>query len=106
MAIEHETSSGNVFEDIGVDNPAEALVKAQLASKIVSIIKHRHLKQKDAALVLGIDQPKVSKLQRGQLRDFSLQRLIGFVMLLDRDVEIVIKKRPPGRLQSRIAIST
>ena len=105
MTIEHETSSGNVFEDIGVSNPVEAMAKAQIASKIVSIIKHRHLKQQEAAEILGIDQPKVSKLVRGQLRDFSLERLIGFVMKLDRDIEIVIKKRPRSRDHSQIAVS-
>ena len=105
MTIEHETGSGNVFEDIGVSNPVEAMAKAQIVSKIVSIIKHRHLKQKDAAVLLGIDQPKVSKLVRGQLRDFSLERLMGYMLKLDRDIEIVIKKRPRSRHHSRIAVS-
>lgn len=103
--IEHTVSSGNVFADIGVAEPVEALAKAELARRISSIIKHRHLKQTDAAQLLGIDQPKVSKLIRGQLKDFSLERLMGFLMHLDRDIEIVIKKRPPTREAGRIAVS-
>lgn len=105
MTIDYEISSGNVFEDLNIDNPVEMLAKAELAQKITSIIKHRHLKQKDAANLLDIDQPKISKLARGQLKDFSIERLMSFMMKLDRDIEIVIKKRPRGRQSSQIAVS-
>ena len=105
MTIQHEVSSGNVFADLGVAEPVEALAKAELARRISSIIKHRHLKQTDAAKLLKIDQPKVSKLVRGQLRDFSIERLMSFLLQLDRDIEIVIKKRPRTRDDSRIAVS-
>jgi len=105
MAIEHEVSSGNVFADLGIVDPVEALAKAELARKIASIIKHRHLKQADAAKLLEIDQPKISKLIRGQLKDFGLERLMSFIMKLDRDIEIVIRKRPRSRTNTRIAVS-
>ena len=68
----YEISSGNVFADIGVKDAADALAKAELARKIASIIKHRHLIQADAAKVLGIDQPNISRLLRGQLKDYSI----------------------------------
>ena len=106
MTIEYEVSSGNVFEDLQLDNPVEALAKAELAHRISSIIKHRHLKQKEAGTLLGIDQPKVSKLSRGDLKDFSIERLMSFIMKLDRDIEIIIKKRPSSRKTSHIAISS
>jgi len=106
MEIEHEESSGNVFADLGIAEPVEALAKAEIARRITSIIKHRHLKQAQAARLLNIDQPKVSKLVRGQLKDFSLERLMQLIMQLDRDIEIVIKKRPRTREDGRIAVST
>lgn len=105
--IEYEVGSGNVFEDIGCSEPVEALAKAELARRVGSIIKHRHLTQSDAAKLLGIDQPKVSRLLRGQLQEFSMERLIKFLLLLDRDVEIVIKKSRPlkkARHHGRLAI--
>ena len=105
MTIQHEVGCGNIFADIGVAEPVEALAKAELARRISSIIVHRHLKQIDAAKLLKIDQPKVSKLMRGQLKDFSIERLMSFLMQLDRDIEIVIKKRPRTRDDSRIAVS-
>ena len=67
MTIQHEVSSGNVFADIGVSEPAETLAKAELARRISSIIKHRHFKQTDAEKILKVDQPNISKLVRGQL---------------------------------------
>ena len=102
----YEISSGNVFADIGIKDPADALAKAELARKIASIIKHRHLIQADAAQLLGIDQPNISRLLRGQLKDYSMERLLHFLLRLDRDIEIVILKRPRSRQQSRIDVCT
>lgn len=103
--IEHEKGSGNVFEDLGFDQPVEMLAKAELARRISSIIKHRHLTQIQAAKLLEVDQPKVSKIVRGQLTDFSLDRLIMFMTKLDRDIEIIIKKRPKSNGQPAIRVS-
>ncbi len=86
-------SSGNVFADLEVSNPTEALAKADLAIEIIAIIKRRELTQISAAEILGIKQPHVSKLMRGDLEGFSMERLIRFLNTLDRDIEIVIRKR-------------
>ena len=88
-----EEGSGNVFADIGMPNPEEALVKAKLSIAIERIIDERHLTQAEAAHVLGIDQPKVSALIRGRLEGFSVERLFRFLNKLDWDVEIVIRPR-------------
>jgi predicted XRE-type DNA-binding protein len=93
----HKLSSGNVFADLGVDAPEEALAKAELAAKISEIVAAKGLTQAEAAKVLGIDQPKVSALLRGKLTGFSTERLIRFLNGLGRDVEIVVKDRPRGR---------
>ncbi len=87
----YETGSRNVFKDIGVPNAEEHLVKAQLVFKIDTILKKRGLKQVEAADLLGIRQPDVSKMLRGEFRQFSVERLLRFLVALDQDVEIVIK---------------
>ena len=97
-------SSGNVFADIEVREPMEALAKAELAARISSIIKHRHLTQKETAETLGIDQPKVSALTRGRLSGFSTERLFRFLNALGRDVDIVVRKR--GRTPGRVRVLT
>jgi len=87
----HETGSGNVFKDIGVPNAEEHLVKAQLVFKIHTILKKRGLKQAEAADLFGTRQPDVSKMLRGEFRQFSVERLLRFLVALDQDVEITVK---------------
>lgn len=95
--IEHTKSSGNVYEDLGFKDAKERLVKAELAAKINEIIEYRHLTQKQAGVILGINQPKVSALINGRLVDFSIERLIFFLNKLDQDVKIVISGKPKKR---------
>ncbi len=90
---QYETGSGNVFKDLGIPNAEEHLIKAQLVFKIDGIMKGRRLKQAEAAELLGIRQPDVSKMLRGEFRQFSVERLLRFLVALDQDVEIVIKPR-------------
>jgi predicted XRE-type DNA-binding protein len=86
-----EESSGNVFADIGLPNPEERLAKAHLAFRIGTAIRGQRLTQARAARILKIDQPKVSRLLRGQLSGFSTERLMQFLTLLGRDIDIVVK---------------
>jgi len=87
----YETSSGNVFKDLRVPNAEEHLVKAQLVFKIDTIMKERQLKQVEAAQLFGVRQPDVSKMLSGEFRQFSVERLLRFLVALDQDVEITIK---------------
>lgn len=89
--------SGNVFADLKLPEAEELNAKAQVAYRICQILDERKLTQKQAAALLGIDQPKVSSLLRGRLDGFSSDRLFRFLNALDRDVEIVI--RPVGSPQ-------
>jgi predicted XRE-type DNA-binding protein len=102
--IEIERSSGNVFADIGLPNPEERLAKAELAIRIAAAIRARRLTQTRAARILRIDQPKISRLLRGQLSGFSTERLMHFLTRLGRDVEIVIKVAPRSRRQGRLRV--
>jgi predicted XRE-type DNA-binding protein len=91
--------SGNVFQDLGLPNAEEHLVKAQLVFKIDSLMKKHGLKQADAAELFGVRQPDVSKMLRGDFRQFSVERLLRFLVALNQDVEIVVtphrgKKKP------------
>lgn len=87
--------SDNVFADIGLSNPEERLAKANIAVAINDVIKARGLTQVQAAELMGIDQPKVSKINRGRLSEFSTERLLTFLIHLGLDVEIVIHKQIP-----------
>ena len=87
----YEIGSGNVFKDIGVPNAEEHLVKAQLVFKIDTIMKQRHMKQTEAAALFGVRQPDVSKMLRGEFRQFSVERLLRFLVKLDQDVKILVR---------------
>ena len=87
----YEKGSDNVFKDLGFPNAEEHLIKAQLVLKIDTIMKKRHLKQVEAAGLFGIRQPDVSKMLRGDFRQFSVERLLRFLVALGQDVEIVVK---------------
>jgi predicted XRE-type DNA-binding protein len=87
------TDRPNVFKDIGVPNPEEHLVKAQLVYKIDSIMTKRRLKQAEAARLFGVKQPDISKMLRGEFRQFSVERLMRFLVALDQNVAIVVTPR-------------
>lgn len=87
----YETGSGNVFKDLGVPNADEHLVKAQLVFKIDGIMKGRRLTQVQAAALFGVRQPDVSMMLRGEFRQFSVERLLRFLVALGQDVEIVVR---------------
>jgi predicted XRE-type DNA-binding protein len=87
----YKIGSGNGFKDIGLPNAEEHFVKAQLVFKIDTLLKKRKLKQVDAAKLFGIRQPDVSNMLRGEFRQFSVERLLRFLVALDQDVEIVVR---------------
>jgi predicted XRE-type DNA-binding protein len=89
--------SGNIFADLGFDNPEEMETKAQLVSQINAIIKQRKLTQKKAGELLGITQSRVSDLARGGLSGFSVDRLLRLLNKLDQEVEIVVKRKRSRR---------
>ena len=98
-------SSGNVFADLGLSNPDDRLAKAELAHAISHAIKERELTQREAAALMGIDQPKVSHILRGRLADFSTERLMSFLMGLGRDLEIVVRPAPKSRKRGRLHVA-
>jgi predicted XRE-type DNA-binding protein len=97
-----EPSSGNVFADLGFPNPEEELAKADLAIRIGQLLTERKLTQKQAAALLGIDQPKVSALLRGKLDGFSTERLLRCINRLGHDVDIVIRPSRDRRASTRV----
>jgi len=102
--IHVEEGSGNVFPDIGLPNPEERLAKAGLAIRICEAVHARRLTQTLAAHILKIDQPKISRLLRGQLSGFSTERLMHFLTMLGRDVEITVKCVPRSRRQGHLRV--
>jgi predicted XRE-type DNA-binding protein len=85
-------SSGNIFADLGLANASEHEMKARIVLTLGRAIEVLELSQTEAAQRIGIAQPDLSKILRGNFSGFSLERLLSAVMKLGNDVEIKIKK--------------
>ena len=86
--------SGNVFYDMGFPRQEAdiLLVKADLTSAICQVIQERGLSQRRAAALVGLDQPKISVLKSGDIRGFSVDRLLKILSRLGYLVNISIEK--------------
>lgn len=104
--IKVQSSSGNVFADLGLANSEELLVKAELVRQISHLITARNLTQTEAAKLLGVDQPKISALLHGRLSGFSTERLFRFLNALGSDVEIRVIPNPQSGSQAQTRIVT
>jgi predicted XRE-type DNA-binding protein len=89
--VEAYEGSGNVFADLGLPNPEERLLKANIVAEVHRAIKERGLTQVKAAKLLGITQPDLSHLLRGDFQDYSAERLMKMLTVFEQDVEIVVK---------------
>jgi predicted XRE-type DNA-binding protein len=102
---ESTPSSGNVFADLNLPQADDLLAKAELAAKIIAEIQRRRLTQIQAAATLGVDQPKISALKKGKLSAFSIERLMRFLLLLGRDIEITVKGKSKSRSSARLRVA-
>ena len=101
---DYEVDTGSVYKALDYDDADEMLIKAQLVSKIAEILNRKGLTQTEAATLLGLTQPKLSKLLRGGFRGVSERRLLDCLTRLGRDVEIVVKERPRSKDHGKLTV--
>ena len=99
-----EPGSGNVFADLGLPDADAHLVKAGLVTRIDAIVRQRGITQAEAARQLGLSQPDVSRLLRGDFREYSLERLLRLLTALGRDIDIVIRQ-PRSSTRGKLRVS-
>src|SRR3990167_8352541 len=97
MKLKITEGSDNIFRDLGLPNAEELLAKAKLASEITEIIQNRNLTQQQAAKIIGTSQAKISDVVRGNLDQFTIDRLIKMLMAFDQDVRIELAPKPKSR---------
>jgi predicted XRE-type DNA-binding protein len=98
-------SFGNVFADLGLPKADEKQTKVRLAVAINRILQNQRLSQVRAARRLDINQPKISALSNYHLEGFSVERLMNFLTALDRDVEIIVRRKSSSRRSGRILVT-
>jgi len=94
-----------VFADLNLPEADDLLAKAELAAKIIAEIQRRRMTQTQAAATLGVDQPKISALKQGKLAGFSIERLMRFLLLLGRDIEISVRAKPRSRAGAKLRVA-
>lgn len=98
-----EMGTGNVFADLGLSDPDDRRLRVQLATRLIDLLEVDRMTQAAAAKRLGISQPHVSELKNYKLGRFSSERLLHFITLMDRDVEIFIRPRAAAGLAESLA---
>jgi predicted XRE-type DNA-binding protein len=84
-------SSGNVFADLGFPDAEGLLLKAQIVATIGELIRAQGLTQIAAARKMGLKQPDVSRLLDGRTDGFSLERLLGLLVMLGQRITVGIE---------------
>jgi len=102
MKVKVTPSTGNVFRDLGFrrEEAEHLLVRADLMIEVQKLIASRRLKQRQAAKVLRVSQPRVSDLLRGRIDLFSTDALIDMLTRLGARVRLSVK---PGRRNLKVA---
>ena len=103
--IEFEVGRGNVFADLELSNAGERAAKARLAGEINAIIQRNGWKQEVAASKLKTHQPTISALRQGRLKSITYDRLMGWLILLGRSVEIRVRPGTKGDAHVEVAIA-
>jgi predicted XRE-type DNA-binding protein len=99
-----DPGSGDVLVDLGFPDADERKLRVQLAMKLNELLAARRLTQVSTARLFGIPQPHVSELKHYKLNRFSSERLLRFVTLLDRDVEILIRPKAEGHASGVVSV--
>jgi predicted XRE-type DNA-binding protein len=103
--VKVEAGSSNIFADLGLPDADIHLLKAQIVSEIYRLTNERELTQVQAGKLMGITQPEVSRMFKGNFREYSIDRLMSFLISFDRDVEIVVKPHKKAGKAGRIIFS-
>jgi predicted XRE-type DNA-binding protein len=88
-----EIGGENIFADLGLPDAQTHFLKAQIVSEIYRLTNERRLTQSQAGELMAISQPEVSRMFKGNFREYSVDRLMGFLTAFGRDVEIVARAR-------------
>jgi predicted XRE-type DNA-binding protein len=103
--VKVDVGSGNIFADLGLPDAEIHFLRAQIVSEIYRLTNERKLTQTQAGRLMGVSQPEVSRMFKGNFREYSIERLMGFLTSFDRDVEIVVKPHRRTGKAGRITFS-
>lgn len=99
-----DVGTGDVFLDLGFQDAGERKLRVQLAMRINELLQDKKLTQAKVAVLFGIPQPHISDLKHYKLSRFSSERLMHFITLLDKDIEIIIRPKAKGHESGLLSV--
>ena len=100
-----QESSGNVFADLGLKDADELFMRGKIGIQVIRLLKQRNLKQREISELLGIPQPEVSHLMKGEFQRFSEGKLLNFLKRLDMEITLYIRPRNGEKQNIETAIA-
>ncbi len=100
-----EESSGNVFADLGFENADELYTRGKIGIYVLRLLQQRNLKQREISELLGIPQPEVSHLMKGEFQRFSEGKLLNFLKRLDTEITLHLRSRNEENQSTETVIS-
>ena len=100
--IDVHASDPNIFADLGLPDADHHFLKAKIVAELYRLVNSEKLTQAAAGQRMGISQPEVSRLFKGNFREYSVERLIGFLTAFHQDVEIVTRPKHRGNGRGEI----
>ncbi|MBD2196897.1 MULTISPECIES: helix-turn-helix domain-containing protein [Calothrix] len=100
-----EESCGNVFADLGLEDADELFTRGKIGIVVLRLLKQRNLKQREISKLLGIPQPEVSHLMKGEFQRFSEGKLLIFLKRLDTEITLHLRPRNPENQAAETVIS-
>ena len=93
------SSTGNVYQDLGVEDAASMQIKADIVRRISAVMKEKNLTQQNVAELTGIPQGRISRILNGHFRGVSEYKLLECLSKLGNNIEIrVIPASRPGQI--------
>jgi predicted XRE-type DNA-binding protein len=102
--LDYTISSGNIFQDLGFANAEEKLAKVKLASVIADILEQQQITLQQAAQILELEVEQINNLTNGILKDFTIEKLLTYLIKLGHNIEIMVTNKPAETSQSKINV--
>lgn len=102
--LNYTISSGNIFQDLGFADAEQKLAKVKLLAVINNIIQKQNISEKKLAKIFNLNSTQVDNLLNGRLKEFSLDKLLLFLMILEQNIEIIVTPKPQEFVNSRINV--
>lgn len=88
--------SGNLFRDLGLENPDLRQLKALLAAEVIKTLDRGGLTVREASARTGVAAADFSRIRNVKLDRFTVDRLMTILCGLGQEVRVAVSVRAAG----------